>query len=89
MEPPAAPEAQTDDGGGTMTRLRRRLAFGWRVARAIPRDPSLVPLLLRLAVSRVALVVGCWLAGTTLDAVWQELQHRKRLQLLTGCDAPA
>ena len=37
---------------------------------------------------RVVLVVGCWWVGTTFDDLRREMHRRKRLQLLTGRDAP-
>jgi hypothetical protein len=54
----------------------------------IPRDPQLVPRLAKLAVARVALIVGCWWTGTTVDDLRREMHRRKRLQLLTGRDTP-
>jgi hypothetical protein len=65
---------------------RERLALAWLAIRAIPRDPQLVPMLAKLAATRVALIVGCWWTGTTFDELRQELQRRKRLQILIGCD---
>jgi hypothetical protein len=65
---------------------RERLAFGWDVIRLIPRDPELIPMLAKLAATRMALVVGCWWTGTTFDELRQELQRRKRLQILIGGD---
>jgi hypothetical protein len=70
-----------------MSRLRGRLAFGWRVVRCIPRDPELIPMLAKLAATRVALIVGCWWTGIKFDDLRRELQRRKRLQLLIGGDA--
>ena len=70
-----------------MTRLRARLAFTWDAIRAIPRDPQLVPMLAKLAVTRVALIAGCWWTGISFDDLRRELHRRKRLQLLTGSDA--
>jgi hypothetical protein len=42
---------------------RERLALAWLAIRAIPRDPQLVPMLAKLAATRVALIVGCWWTG--------------------------
>ena len=71
-----------------MSTLRARLAFIWDAIRAIPRHPELIPMLAKLAVTRVALIVGCWWTGTTFDDLLREMHRRKRLQLLTGRDAP-
>jgi hypothetical protein len=67
--------------------LRERLAFGWDVIRVIPRDPELIPMLAKLAATRVALIVGCWWTGIKFDDLRRELQRRKRLQALIGGDA--
>jgi hypothetical protein len=67
---------------------RERLAFGWDVIRAIPRDPGLIPMRAKMAVTRVALIVGCWWTGIRVDDLRREVHRRKRLQLLTGRDAP-
>jgi hypothetical protein len=71
-----------------MTRLRARLAFTWDAIRAVPSHPELIPLMAKLAATRVVLVVGCWWVGTTFDDLRREMHRRKRLQLLTGRDAP-
>jgi hypothetical protein len=69
--------------------LPARLTFIWDAIKAIPRHPELIPMLAKLAVTRVALIVGCWWTGTTFDELWREMQRRKRLQLLTGGDPSA
>jgi hypothetical protein len=71
--------------------LRGRLAFGWDVIRAIPRDPELIPMLAAPAVTRVALIVGCWWTGMTFHELRQEMRRRKRLQALIvgGASPPA
>ena len=69
--------------------LRERLAFMWDAIRAIPRDPELIPMLAKLAATRVALIAGCWWTGIRFDDLRREMHRRKRLQLLTGRDAPS
>lgn len=67
--------------------LRARLAFIWDAIRAIPRYPELIPMLAKLAVTRVAPIVGCWWTGTTFDDLRREVHRRERLWLLTGGSA--
>jgi hypothetical protein len=46
-----------------MSTLRARLAFTWDAIRSIPRHPELIPMLAKLAATRVALIVDCWWKG--------------------------
>ena len=69
-----------------MTGFRTKLAFCLDVICAISRHPQLIPMLAKLAVTRVALIVCRWWTGTTFDDLRREMHRRKRIQLLTGRD---
>jgi hypothetical protein len=61
-----------------MSGFRAKLAFCLDVIGTIPRHPKLMPMLAKLAISRVVLAVWCLLAGVTIGDLRHEVESRKQ-----------
>jgi hypothetical protein len=81
MQPAQETEAMKDNAAVTKLRLLD-------VIRTIPHEPSVIPLLARYAVARVAVVVCCWWKGIRVDDLRREMHRRERLRLLIGGEPP-
>jgi hypothetical protein len=62
--------------------MNAKLAFGWDVIKAIPRNPELIPMFAKLAINRVIISLWCLLVGVPVGDMRREAELRKQAGMI-------